>query len=114
MPAASALNSDSVIQGPTTALREPYLNDVTVFDVSTHTWHTPEVQGARPPVRDSHAAVALGDRMVVYGGDCGKEYLSDVWAYHVPHQRWQAFKVLASLSVCVYMCLSVSVFSHMW
>lgn len=81
-------------QGPTTALSEPYLNDITVFDVNTHTWHTPDVQGARPPVRDSHAAVALGNRMVIYGGDCGKEYLSDVWAYDVLQQRWQAFKVL--------------------
>lgn len=84
----------AAMQGPMTALHEPYLNDVTVFDVNTHTWHTPDVQGARPPVRDSHAAVAVGDRMVIYGGDCGKEYLSDVWAYHVEHQRWQAFKVL--------------------
>ena len=81
------------MQGPTTALSEPYLNDITVFDVITHTWHTPEVQGARPPVRDSHAAVGLGNRMVIYGGDCGKEYLSDVWAYDVQQQRWQAFKV---------------------
>ncbi len=32
--------------------------------------------------------------MVIYGGDCGKEYLSDVWAYDVLQQRWQAFKVL--------------------
>lgn len=64
-----------------------------MFDVNTHTWHTPDVQGARPPVRDSHAAVALGDRMVIYGGDCGKEYLGDVWAYYVEHQKWQAFKV---------------------
>lgn len=83
------------VQGPTTALSEPYLNDITMFDVNTHTWHTPDVKGARPPVRDSHAAVALGDRMVIYGGDCGKEYLGDVWAYHVGHQKWQAFKVRA-------------------
>ena len=83
-------------QGPTTALAEPYLNDVTVFDVNTHTWHSPDVQGARPPVRDSHAAVALGNRMVIYGGDCGKEYLSDVWAYNVEEQKWQAFKVRLS------------------
>ena len=81
------------VQGPTTALSEPYLNDVTIFDVNTLTWHTPDVQGARPPVRDSHAAVALGNRMVIYGGDCGKEYLGDVWAYHVEHHKWQAFKV---------------------
>ena len=87
----------TAVQGPTTALSEPYLNDITVFDVNTHTWHTPDVQGARPPVRDSHAAVALGDRMVIYGGDCGKEYLGDVWAYHVEHQKWQAFKVPATL-----------------
>jgi len=32
--------------------------------------------------------------MVIYGGDCGKEYLGDVWAYDVLQQRWQAFKVL--------------------
>ena len=82
-----------VVQGPTTALSEPYLNDITMFDVNTHTWHTPDVHGARPPVRDSHAAVALGNRMVIYGGDCGKEYLGDVWAYHVEQQKWQAFKV---------------------
>ncbi|DBA99069.1 TPA: hypothetical protein ACH3X1_014205 [Trebouxia sp. C0004] len=83
---------DEPAKGPTTALSEPYLNDITVFDVNTHTWHTPDVQGAQPPVRDSHAAVALGNRMVIYGGDCGKEYLSDVWAYDVLQQRWQAFK----------------------
>lgn len=97
------LTCDHSAQGPTTALAEPYLNDVTVFDVNTHTWHSPDVQGARPPVRDSHAAVALGNRMVIYGGDCGKEYLSDVWAYNVEEQKWQAFKVrLSALQAIAY------------
>ncbi|CAN4108917.1 unnamed protein product [Withania somnifera] len=55
-----------------------YLNDLHVLDLKTMMWSSPEVRGEMPVPRDSHSAVAIGNRLYIYGGDCGDRYQGDV------------------------------------
>lgn len=55
-----------------------YLNDLHVLDLSTMSWTSPEVKGELPAPRDSHVAAAIGNKLFVYGGDCGDRYQGEV------------------------------------
>ena len=55
-----------------------YLNDFHVLDLKTMRWTSPEVKGDTPAPRDSHSAVAIGNKLIVYGGDCGDRYHGDI------------------------------------
>lgn len=55
-----------------------YLNDVHVLDLKAMKWSSPMVMGDPPPPRDSHVAAAVGNRLLVYGGDCGDRYHGEV------------------------------------
>jgi hypothetical protein len=71
-------DSKMVIFGGSGEGKGNYLNDVHVLDVKAMKWISPEVRGETPAKRDSHSAVAVGNKIVVYGGDCGDHYLGDV------------------------------------
>lgn len=44
--------------------------------------------------RDSHSAVLLDGRMVVFGGDRGHgQYLNDTWAYDIASNEWTQLRV---------------------
>ncbi|KAI4304252.1 hypothetical protein MLD38_039793 [Melastoma candidum] len=68
-----------------------YLNDVHVLDLKEMSWTSPEVKGENPVPRDSHSAVAVGDRLFVYGGDCGDRYHGDVDVLDVSTMTWSKF-----------------------
>ncbi|KAF0921213.1 hypothetical protein E2562_039319 [Oryza meyeriana var. granulata] len=70
-----------------------YLNDVHVLDVPTMTWSSPEVKGDVPAPRDSHGAVAVGNRLFVYGGDCGDRYHGEVDVLDMDAMAWSRFEV---------------------
>ncbi|KAJ7285371.1 hypothetical protein O6H91_05G044500 [Diphasiastrum complanatum] len=55
-----------------------YLNDVHILHLDSMEWTSPEVKGELPACRDSHTAVAIGNQLVVYGGDCGDRYLGEL------------------------------------
>lgn len=55
-----------------------YLNDLHILDLKTMRWSSPEVKGDIPVPRDSHSAVAIGNKLFVYGGDRGDRYHGDV------------------------------------
>lgn len=55
-----------------------YLNDLHILDLKTMRWSSPEVKGDVPVPRDSHSAVAIGNKLFIYGGDCGDRYYGDV------------------------------------
>mmetsp|Transcript_31767 Transcript_31767/g.90219 ORF Transcript_31767/g.90219 Transcript_31767/m.90219 type:complete len:748 (+) Transcript_31767:122-2365(+) len=71
-------------------LEDPcYFNDLHWLDVDTLEWTTSEFSGKPPCPRDGHAAAALGDRLVIFGGDCGSDtYLSDVFMLETKTMRW--------------------------
>ncbi|KAF7817973.1 acyl-CoA-binding domain-containing protein 4-like isoform X1 [Senna tora] len=51
-----------------------YLNDLHILDLGTMRWSSPEVKGDLPVPRDSHTTLAIGNKLFVYGGDCGDQY----------------------------------------
>ncbi|TMX01363.1 hypothetical protein EJD97_024639 [Solanum chilense] len=71
-----------------------YLNDLHVLDLKTMRWSSPEVRGEMPVPRDSHSAVAIGNRLFIYGGDCGDRYQGDVDVLDMDTLMWSKLDVL--------------------
>ncbi|KAG5625958.1 hypothetical protein H5410_011176 [Solanum commersonii] len=71
-----------------------YLNDLHVLDLKTMRWSSPEVRGEMPVPRDSHNAVAIGNRLFIYGGDCGDRYQGDVDVLDMDTLMWSKLDVL--------------------
>ncbi|KAL2490161.1 Uncharacterized protein Adt_25789 [Abeliophyllum distichum] len=65
-----------------------YLNDLHVLDLKTMGWTSLEVQVNIPAPRDSHSAVAVGNRLFVYGGDSGDRYQRDVNVFDMNTLTW--------------------------
>ncbi|KAF7022416.1 hypothetical protein CFC21_035175 [Triticum aestivum] len=58
------------------------------------TWTSPRVTGEVVPApRDSHGAVTVGNRLFVYGGDCGDRYLGEVDVLDMDTMAWSRFSV---------------------
>ncbi|WCJ43060.1 Rho GTPase-activating protein gacHH [Euphorbia peplus] len=70
-----------------------YLNDLHVLDLKTMMWSSPEVKGEIPVPRDSHSAVAIGNRLFVYGGDRGDRYHGDVDVLDTNTMTWTKLAV---------------------
>lgn len=64
------------------------LNDLHVLDLRTMRWTSPEVKGDIPVPRDSHSAIAIGNKMFVYGGDRGDRYYGDVDMLDMDTMTW--------------------------
>ncbi|MBA0710009.1 hypothetical protein Golax_025012, partial [Gossypium laxum] len=60
-------------------------------------WTSPTVRGHIPVPRDSHSAVAIGNKLVVYGGDCGDRYHGDVDVFDMDNSTWSRLAVQGSL-----------------
>ncbi|XP_059654395.1 uncharacterized protein LOC132301134 [Cornus florida] len=73
-----------------------YLNDLHVLDLKTMRWTSPEVKGDVPAPRDSHIAVAVGNKLFVYGGDCGDRYQDDVDMLDMDTLTWSRLAVQGS------------------
>ncbi|KAA8545259.1 hypothetical protein F0562_020043 [Nyssa sinensis] len=73
-----------------------YLNDLHVLDLKTMRWTSPEVKGDIPVPRDSHTAVAVGNKLFVYGGDCGDRYQGVVDMLDMNSQTWSTLAVQGS------------------
>ena len=68
---------------PPTSLR--YLNDVFMLEIREGTslqWQCPVIDGPTPCPRESHAAVTIGTRLLIYGGMNGRR-LGDIWILDV-------------------------------
>lgn len=65
-----------------------YLNDLHILDLRTMRWSSPEPKGDVPVPRDSHSAVAIENKVFVYGGDCGDRYRGDVDIFNVDTMTW--------------------------
>ncbi|KAJ8492059.1 hypothetical protein OPV22_013780 [Ensete ventricosum] len=73
-----------------------YLNDVHVLDLKNMTWTSPEVKGDPPAPRDSHTAIAIGDKLLIYGGDCGDRYHGEVDVLNMETMTWSRLAVKGS------------------
>ncbi|XP_063940106.1 uncharacterized protein LOC108201128 isoform X2 [Daucus carota subsp. sativus] len=70
-----------------------YLNDVHVLDLKSMSWSSPQVKGDIPVPRDSHSAVAVENKLIVYGGDCGVRYQGDVDVLDMDTMTWSRMAV---------------------
>lgn len=75
-----------------------YLNDVHILDLKQMKWISPDVKGDLPAPRDSHTAVAVENRLVVYGGDCGDHYLGEVDILDLDTLTWSRLVIEGSCS----------------
>lgn len=65
-----------------------YLNDLHILDLRTMRWSSPEVKGDFPVPRDSHTTLAIGNKLFVYGGDCGDQYHGNVNMLDLDTMTW--------------------------
>ncbi|XP_031496719.1 uncharacterized protein LOC116261916 isoform X2 [Nymphaea colorata] len=70
-----------------------YLNDVHILDLKNMKWISPVVNGEVPAPRDSHTAVAVESKLIVYGGDCGDRYLGDVDVLDMDSLTWSKLMI---------------------
>ncbi|XP_010259261.1 PREDICTED: acyl-CoA-binding domain-containing protein 4-like isoform X2 [Nelumbo nucifera] len=70
-----------------------YLNDLHILDLKTMKWTSPKVNGDLPAPRDSHTAVAIENKLLVYGGDCGDRYHGDVDILDLDTLTWSRLAV---------------------
>ena len=62
-----------------------YLNDIFTLEIREGTslqWVSPNIEGPCPSPRESHSAVTMGNKLVVYGGMNGHR-LGDLWILNV-------------------------------
>lgn len=78
-----------------------YLNDVHILDLNTMRWSSPEVRGDIPVPRDSHSTVAIGNKLYVYGGDCGDRYHGGVDVLDIGTMTWSRVSPLFQFHVSV-------------
>ncbi|KAG9153358.1 hypothetical protein Leryth_017268 [Lithospermum erythrorhizon] len=92
---ATLVGSDKlVIFGGSGEGERNYLNDVHVLDIKSMRWMPIEVRGDKPVPRDSHSAVAVGNKLFVYGGDCGDRYLGNVDVLDMESFTWSTLDIL--------------------
>jgi N-acetylneuraminic acid mutarotase len=65
-----------------------YLNDLHILDLRTMRWSSIEVNGDLPVPRDSHCSLAIGNKVIVYGGDSGDQYHGDVSLLDMETMTW--------------------------
>ncbi|KAJ4841999.1 hypothetical protein Tsubulata_029895 [Turnera subulata] len=68
-----------------------YLSDLHVLDLKTMRWSSPETKGDVPVPRDSHGAVAIGNKLIVYGGDRGDRYHGGVDVLDTDSLTWTQY-----------------------
>ncbi|KAG6586212.1 Rab9 effector protein with kelch motifs, partial [Cucurbita argyrosperma subsp. sororia] len=73
-----------------------YLNDLHILDLKTMVWMITEVRGDVPVPRDSHSATAVGQKLFVYGGDCGDRYQGGVDMLDMHSMTWSRLSVQGS------------------
>ncbi|KAL5135901.1 Rab9 effector protein with kelch motifs [Glycine soja] len=65
-----------------------YLNDLHILDLRTMSWTSPELKGDFPVPRDSHSTLAIGNKLIVYGGDSGDQYHGNVHMLDMTTMTW--------------------------
>jgi len=65
-----------------------WYNDVHVFDFKMKHWRSVAAEGQIPMKRTSHSAVMYKDKMYVFGGFSGEEYLNDLFEFDMVTETW--------------------------
>ncbi|XP_058077112.1 uncharacterized protein LOC131225578 isoform X2 [Magnolia sinica] len=89
-------NDKLVIFGGSGEGEANYLNDVHILDLKAMRWTSPKVKGDLPAPRDSHIAVVVESKLLVYGGDCGDRYHGEVDVLDLDTLTWSRLAVQGS------------------
>jgi N-acetylneuraminic acid mutarotase len=65
-----------------------WYNDLHVFDFKTRHWRAIHPKGPVPTKRTSHSAVIYNNKMYVFGGFSGEEYLNDLFELDLQTETW--------------------------
>jgi N-acetylneuraminic acid mutarotase len=65
-----------------------WYNDLHVFNFGKKQWRAINPSGKVPQKRTSHAAVVYGNKMYVFGGFSGEEYLNDLYEFDFETENW--------------------------
>jgi len=65
-----------------------WYNDVHVLDFNARTWRAIHPKGNLPTKRTSHSAVIYQNKMYVFGGFSGDEYLNDLFEFDMETETW--------------------------
>jgi len=65
-----------------------WFNDLHVLDFKTRAWKAIHPNGKPPAKRTSHAAVIYNNKMYVFGGFSGEEYLNDLHEFDLETETW--------------------------
>jgi len=65
-----------------------WYNDLHVFNFDTREWRAINPSGTLPVRRTSHSAVVYGNKMYVFGGFSGEEYLNDLHEFDIETETW--------------------------
>ncbi|CAH2067199.1 unnamed protein product [Thlaspi arvense] len=64
-------------------------NQVHVLDAETQIWTQPVIKGVPPSPRDSHSCTTVGDKLFVFGGTDGINYLKDLHILDTSSHTWR-------------------------
>ncbi len=65
------------------------LNDTWIFDLTTKEWTDVTPTGTKPLPRNSNEMVYIGnDKVILFGGTTGTDYLNDVWEFNTSTYSW--------------------------
>eukprot|EP01130_Rhizamoeba_saxonica_P012346 TRINITY_DN5189_c0_g1_i2.p1 TRINITY_DN5189_c0_g1~~TRINITY_DN5189_c0_g1_i2.p1 ORF type:complete len:490 (-),score=99.55 TRINITY_DN5189_c0_g1_i2:23-1492(-) len=59
-----------------------------LLDTKVMTWTQPIVLGEVPQKRYEHVSISLGDKVIIFGGDEGKEVKNDIHIFDFATMRW--------------------------
>jgi len=84
-----------------------FLNDMYVLEsaVKPHRWSRINQRGDIPARRCGHRLLALGSRLVLFGGGCGEQWdmkYSDVHVFNPDTNTWQRPKIQGQAPVCTF------------
>lgn len=79
---AVRISSKMIIWGGVTVLGKPLSAHITYsLDLETLVWTQLTIKNEPPNARNSHTAIAVGDRMFIFGGKSGGNVFHDLWVF---------------------------------
>jgi N-acetylneuraminic acid mutarotase/ElaB/YqjD/DUF883 family membrane-anchored ribosome-binding protein len=75
-------------------------NDLYLLHFDTMTWTRPIVMGTTPPGMYAHQAIAIRDKLLVFGGDFGvhhRNLSNDIYIFELGNMKWTKVKATGDL-----------------
>lgn len=90
--------------------------DLWSYSLARRTWTSVSAAGAAPPARFGHnAAWAEGTGLIIFAGQAGGNFFSDLWAYDPATSAWRALPAGGALPVARYgSCAAIGPDGRLW